>query len=74
MKVKNGIASSRSLDMMPKTRSGRAWRKAGENSRCSMAMTAEEQADGGEREGDRIADQQEDDQPPEHHGGHHVEG
>ena len=28
MKVKNGMASSRSLAMMPKTRSGSAWSRA----------------------------------------------
>ena len=29
MKVKNGIASSVSFDMMPKMRSGSAWKSAG---------------------------------------------
>ena len=38
MKVKNGMASSVSFDMMPKTRSGRACRKLGVNRPSSMPM------------------------------------
>ena len=40
MKVKNGIASSSSFDMMPKTRSGIACNNATPKKPCSMAITA----------------------------------
>ena len=62
MKVKNGIASSRSFDRMPKTRSGSACRKLGVEEAELDADDAEEEPDRGEREGDGIADQQEHDE------------
>ena len=73
MKVKNGIASSVSFDMMPQSRSGMA-PSSGQNrvivsmriGRQLDADEEEQQAVGGQREGDRIAEQQEDDQRGEH--------
>ena len=62
MKVKNGIASSVSLRMMPKMRSGSACSKSRRQQAELDADEAEEQAVGGQRERDRIAEQQEDDQ------------
>ena len=73
MKVKNGIASSVSLFMMPKTRSGSAWQEVGLEQAELDADEAEEQAVGGQRERHRIAEQQEDDQAAEHDRRHVVD-
>ena len=62
MKVKNGTASSVSFCMMPKMRSGSACSSVCGQQAELDADEAEEEAAGGEREGDRIAEQQEDDQ------------
>ncbi len=40
MKVKNGIASSVELAMMPSTRSGSAWSSSGPSAPCRMPMIA----------------------------------
>ena len=68
MKVKNGMASSVSFDMTPQNalrqrveqRPGQRDRAVGIGRQLD-ADEEEEQAVGGEREGDRIAEQQEDD-------------
>ena len=74
MKVKNGIASSRSLDRMPKMRAaaGRLQEGGGEEAELDRDE-AEEQAERGEREGHREADQHEHDQPAEHQRRHQFE-
>ena len=59
MKVKNGMASSVSFDMMPQTRSGNACRNVGVEQVEFDAEDGEAQPDEGEREGDRVADEQE---------------
>ena len=73
MKVKNGMASSRSFDMMPK--SGRA-APAGSPARSghSNADQAEKEADRRKREGDGEADKQEDDHAREHQWRQHTVG
>ena len=64
MKVKNGIASSSSLDrMQPNTRPGMACMNGHREIAEVDRQEAEEEADRGEREGDRVADEHEDDQP-----------
>ena len=73
MKVKKGMASSVSFDMMPQTRSGSACRKLGWKRSSWMPRTREAQADEGQREGDRVAEEQEDDQRHEHDRRHVVD-
>ena len=70
MKVKNGIASSRSLRDDAEQLVGEIAEEIGADQPELDADEAEEQADRGERECRRIADQHEDDQPPEHQGRH----
>ena len=53
MKVKNGTASSVSFDITPQMRSGSAWKSDGCEQAELDADEAEEDAVGGEREGDR---------------------
>ena len=50
MKVKNGIASSRSFEMMPKSWYGQLAEEVGADQAELDADEAEEQADRGERE------------------------
>ena len=66
MKVKNGIASSVSLRMMPEHALGQRLEQRRLQQAELDAEEAEDRAVGGEREGDRIAEQQEDDQRREH--------
>ena len=60
MKVKKGMASRFSVDITPKTRSGSAWRKVGGKRSSQMPRRPKREADEGEREGDRVADEQND--------------
>ena len=66
MKVKNGTASSVSFDITPQRRSGSAWKSEALEQAQLDAEQPEEDAVGGERERDRVADQQEHDQRREH--------
>ena len=66
MNVKNGTASSVSFDITPQTRSGSACTSDGVQQAELNAEQRVGDADRGERERDRIADQQHDDQRHEH--------
>ena len=69
MKVKNGMASSSSFDMiLPNSRNGMVLRKLASRRPVRNAESGKGDADRGERKGDRIADQQKDDEPQEHVG------
>ena len=72
MKVKNGIASSRSFEMMPNSWIGEVAEEVRPDHPEFDADEAEEQAGRGEREGRRIADQHEQDHAAEHQRRHVV--
>ena len=62
MKVKNGIASSVSLFMIAVDALRQGLQEVGREQAELDADQREEQAVGGQREGDRVAEQQEDDE------------
>ena len=62
MKVKNGIASSVSLRHDAENPLRQRLQEVGWSRPSSIPMQPEDEADGGKREGDRIAEQQEHDQ------------
>ena len=70
--VKNGMASSRSLEITENIWKVRLPRKTGWYQPELDADEAEEQADGAERERGRVADDHADDEPREHQRGHVV--
>ena len=70
MNVKNGMASSVSLPITWKMRSGSAWKNVGENSPGAIPASPHDQSVEGQREGDRVAEEQYDDQRGEHERSH----
>ena len=73
MNVKNGIASSVEFAMMPEHALGQRLQQRRLELPCAMPISPNSEAVGGERERDRIAEQQEHHQPREHQRRHQFE-